>query len=349
MNRTLIAVFLVLPFIACSNPETRFETEVEVPVSVEEVGLKTIEEYVETTGTINATKDVVLSSESAGYYRLEKNPATSRPYALGDFVKKGQIIIYLDNPEQENSIKIDSVKLNLELSKNEFDKQKSLYDKGGVTLREFRESEASFIDAKYSYDNALIQLEKLKIVVPFDGVIVDIPYYTQGVKIASGTEMVRIMNYETLNMEVNLPSILMGKITAGQPVRVMNYTIPDKILEGRLNQVSPALDTETRTFKATVDIDNPNWVLRPGMFVKASIITAKSDSTIVIPKDIIMIRRNTKSVFVVERGIAQQRMLKTGLENPDEIEVTDGLKVNERLVVKGFETLRNGSKLKINQ
>ncbi|MBN1291801.1 MAG: efflux RND transporter periplasmic adaptor subunit [Candidatus Latescibacteria bacterium] len=349
MNRTLIAVCLVLPFIACSNPDTRFETDVEVPVSVEEVGLKTIEEFVETTGTINATKDVTLSSESAGYYRLEKNPATNRPFALGDFVKKGQVIIYIDNPEQENSIKIDSVKLSLEISKNEYEKQQSLYDKGGVTLRELRDAERSYIDAKYSYDNALIQLEKLKIVSPFDGVIVNIPYYTPGVKVASGSEMVRIMNYQSLNMDVNLPGNLLGKIAVGQPVRVMNYTIPDKILEGRLTQVSPALETETRTFKATVDIENPDWILRPGMFVKASIITAGSDSTIVIPKDIVMMRRNTKSVFVVERGIAQQRMLKTGLENPDEVQVTDGLAVNERLVVKGFETLRSGSKVKINQ
>ena len=85
------------------------------------------------------------------------------------------------------------------------------------------------------------------------------------------------------------------------------------------------------------------------MFVKTEIITARSDSSIVIPKDIILSRRNYRSVFVVERGIANQRSLKTGLENPDEVEVLEGLKVNERLVVKGFETLRNGSKVKISQ
>ena len=340
---------VVLLFMACSNPDSRVETDVEVPVSVEEVGLKAIEEYIVTTGTVNATKDVFLKSESTGYYRLGKNPATSHPFALGDFVKKDQVIIYLDNPEQENSIRIESQKLNLDISQSEFENQQSLYEKGGVTLRELKNSERTFIDAKYSYDNALIQLEKMKIVAQFDGVIVDLPYYTPGTKVASGSDMVRIMNYSDLNMEVNLPGNLLGVIKTGQPVRVMNYTIPDKILTGILMQVSPAIDVETRTFKATVDIKNTDRILRPGMFVKTEIITARSDSAIVIPKDIILSRRNSKSVYVVERGIANQRALKTGLENPDEVEVLEGLKVSERMVTKGFETLRNGSKVKISQ
>ncbi len=83
------------------------------------------------------------------------------------------------------------------------------------------------------------------------------------------------------------------------------------------------------------------------MFVKAEVIVAGKDSTIVISRDIILMRRNRKIVFVVERGTAIERPITTGLENPDEVEITDGLKVNDRVVVKGFETLGNRSKVKI--
>jgi len=159
--------------------------------------------------------------------------------------------------------------------------------------------------------------------------------------------MVHIMNYSKLNMEVNLPGKLLGEVRAGQPVRVMNYTMLDKVLSGIITQVSPTLDPDTRTFKAKVDIDNPDWLLRPGMFVKAEITTARKDSAIVISKDIILTRRNLKRVFVVSRGMAREKTITTGLENPDETEVTEGLEAGERLVVKGFETLRNGSKVKI--
>lgn len=349
MKRLIFVLSIPVILLGCSNPQTQVNTDIEVPVSVEEVNLKTIEEYVVTTGTVNASKDFILKSENAGFYRRAINPRTSQPYTLGDLIKKDEVIVYLDNPEQENSIRIESLTLNLDISKNEFEKQQSLYEKGGVTLRELKNSEISYINAKYNYDNALMQLAKLKVIAPFDGIIVDITYYTEGVKIASGSEIARVMNYSLLTMDVSLPGNLLGQVNVDQPTRVVNYTIPDKILTGKITQVSPALDSETRTFKATVNIGNPELVLRPGMFVKAEIIIARKDSTIVIPKDIMLSRRNRKSVFIVDREFARERIIYEGLQNPDEIEIIKGLQRGERLVVSGFETLRDGSRVKIVQ
>ena len=345
--RTVAVVGMFLFVLGCGNPDTQIQTEIEVQVSVEDVGLKPIEEFVVATGTVNASEDVVLKSEMTGYYHLTINPLTSRPFAIGDFVKKDQEIIHLENPEQENSIKLESVLLNLEISQSEYEKQKSLYEKGGVTLRELKNAESSYINAKYSHEAALFQLAKFKIAAQFDGIIVDMPYYTDGIKIASGVELVHIMNYKKLNTEINLPGKLLELVTAGQSVRVTNYMIPDKILLGKISQVSPALDPETRTFKATVNIDNPDLLLRPGMFVKAEIITAHKDSTIVIPKNVILARRNRKSVFVVEKSFAAERVVTSGLENPDEVEIVQGLQQGDRLVINGFETLRNGSRVAI--
>lgn len=347
MKYACIPLCLVTLSLACGNPETQIDTQIASPVTVEEVAVKLIEEYITVTGTISATHDAILKAETAGYYRLARNPETGTPFMFGDFVKKDQIIIYIDNPEQENNIRIDAQKLDLEISQSEHEKQKSLYEMGGVTLRELKNAEIAYINSKYSYDNAIIQLSKLKITAPFDGIIADLPYYTEGLRIDAGSEMVYIMNYEKLTMEVKLPGKLLGSITENQPVRVMNYTIPEKVLAGTITQVSPVLDPETRTFKATVEINNPDLVLRPGMFVKSEVIVASNDSTIVIPKNIILSRRNRKIVYVVDQGTAFERSITTGLENPDEVEVSEGLEVNERLVVEGFETLRNRSKVNI--
>ena len=343
------ALSILLLFLGCGSPETQTDTNIEVPVSVEEITLKPIEEFVTATGTVEAAGDVMIKSETAGFYRRAVNPETSKPYAFGDFVKKDSVILYLDNPEQENTIRFDSQTLNLETSKSEYEKQQSLYEKGGVTLRELKNAERTYIDAKYSYENALIQLSKMKITAPFDGIIVDIPYYTEGEKVGANSDMVQIMDYRTLTMEMSLPGKQMGQVNPNQQVRVVNYTMPDKVLPGKITQVSPALDPETRTFKATVNIDNPNLTLRPGMFVKAEIIVASKDSSIVIPKDIMLARRNRKTVFIVERGFARERTIDEGLSNPDEVEVVSGLNQGERIVVDGFETLRNGSKVKIVQ
>ena len=347
MKSSVILLLGFLIFVSCGDQGSDTGTEISVPVSVDEIKLKPIEEFITTTGTVNAMEEVVLKSETSGFYRLAINPKTNSPYKLGDFVKKNSTIIYLDNPELENTTKIESQKLNLEISKQEYEKQKSLYEKGGVTYRELKNSEKAAIDAQYNYDNALIQLSKLKITSSFYGVIVDLPYFTPGIKVDAGSRMVQIMNYRNLYMEVNLAGKSMDEVKVNQSVRVMNYTMPDDTLLGKITQVSPALDAATRSFKSSIEINNPDWLLRPGMFTKAEIIVARKDSAIVIPKDIILSKRQGKTVFVVEKGAAQERSISTGLENPEIVEVTDGLKVNDRLVVKGYETLRNRSKVKI--
>lgn len=343
------AIFIsgLLLFAACGGDDSDVGTEIAVPVTVEEIKLKPIEEFIVATGTMQAAKEVTIKSEVSGFYQLLINPETGSLFALGDFVKSGREIIRLDNPEKENEIKIKSKKLSLDTYKSDFEKQKSLYEKGGVTLGDLKEAERSYMDANYNYENALIQLSKLKITAPFDGVIVDLPYYTASTKVEAGSEMAQIMNYGRLYLEVNLPGSNMGRLKVGQPVRVLSYSMPDDTLGGNVTQVSPAIDPDTRSFKATILISNPDWLFRPGMFVKTEIVVARRDSAVVIPKDIIMSKRRGKTVFVVERGAAQERALTLGLENPDEVEVTDGLKENERLIVGGFETLRNRSKVKI--
>ncbi len=347
LKSLILLLGMVLLIIGCESQQNDTGAEVAVPVSVEEIKKKPIEEFLTATGTVNAIKEATMKSETSGFYRLATNPKTGRPYRLGDFVHKDSVIIYLDNPELESSIMIESKKLELEVSRQEWEKQKSLYEKGGATYRDLKNAEKSYMNAQYSYENAKIQLKKLKITAPFDGVIVDLPYYTPGVKVDANQTMVKLMNYRQLYMEVNLPGKYLGEVKVNQPVRVMNYTMPDDTLKGYVSQVSPALDSDTRSFKSTILVENPEWKLRPGMFAKAEIVIARKDSAIVIPKDIILVKRRGKTVFVAEKGAAIERKISTGLENPTEVEVTSGLKENERLIIKGFETLRHRSKVKI--
>ena len=128
-------VLLCILILSCGSPQNQATTDVASPVTVQEVTLKPIEETVTVTGTVSASQSVDVKSEAEGIYRLATNPKTGRPFSIGDDVKKGQVLVTLENIELENSIKIDSQKMNLDLCKSEYEKQQSLYDKGGVTLR----------------------------------------------------------------------------------------------------------------------------------------------------------------------------------------------------------------------
>ncbi|MFH0843672.1 MAG: efflux RND transporter periplasmic adaptor subunit [Bacteroidota bacterium] len=342
-----LSAALILAFSGCRNQDQNLSADVEIPVSVEELKLTTIEEYVNTTGTAFPEGEIELKSKIAATYFLERNPMKGRLWQMGDRVKKGDLVARLEDEEYINSVKMETNQLNLELMETELHKQESLYEKGGVTLKDLKTAEINYENAKTTVVNSKLQLEKTRIVSPIEGVIVDLPYHTQGTQVETGVTVVKIMDYKTMYMDVQLPEKYISDIESGQLVWLTNYTIPEDTIIGHLTQLSPAINADTRTFKGTVSIENNDFLLRPGMFVKADIVTNHKDSVIVIPKSIILSRQKGKTVFVVDRGIAAERIIETGLENMSDVEVTRGLEKNERVVISGFETLSNRSKVKI--
>lgn len=338
---------LIGAFTACNTQPTNTTTELAVPVSVSDIKPGSIEKVINTTGTLNATKKAVVSTEMTGQYRLLINPRTRRPFALGDVVENGQVIVQLEDAEYVNGIGLESKKLNLEITEQNMKKQESLYEKGGVTQLDYRNSEVNYTNAKDAFERANLQLAKLKVRAPFKGVITDLPAITNGTQVNTGTAVVSLMDYSVMTVEVNLPEKYISDVQIDQAVRIMNYTLPNDTLPGSVKELSPAISTETRTFKGVIQVANPDMKLRPGMFAKADIVLARKDSVIVIPKDIIISNQRGKSVFVVDNGTAIEKRITMGYENQNETEVTSGLKMNDRLVIKGFETLKNRSKVKI--
>jgi membrane fusion protein, multidrug efflux system len=348
MKKSIYAVaFAIIAITGCRNQDQNLTADVEIPVSVEDIKLKSIEEFINTTGTAFPKGDIELRSKIPASYFLEKNPQTGRLWQLGDRIKAGALIARLEDKEYVNSITLETKQLNLELTESEMKKTESLYEKGGVTLKELKTAGINYTNAKTAVESAQLQLDKTRIIAPIDGVIVDLPYYTQGTNIESGLTIVKIMDYQNMYMEVQLPEKYIADIKPGQVVNLTNYTIPEDTIVGSITQLSPAINADTRTFKGNISISNPNYLLRPGMFVKADIIVNHKDSVVVIPKSIILSRQRGKTVFIVDRGVAAERIIETGLENLTDIEVTRGLVKNDRVVTGGYETLSNRSKVKI--
>jgi RND family efflux transporter MFP subunit len=342
----IIAVTLIA-LTGCRNQEQNLNADVEVPVSVENIKLKSIEEFINTTGTAVPKGEILLKSKITASYYLEKNPETGRFWQLGDKIKAGALIARLEDKEYVNSIKLETNQLNMELTESELKKQESLYEKGGVTLKDLKTAGINYENAKSTVENSKLQLDKTRVVAPIDGVIVDLPYYTQTTQIETGSTIAKIMDYQVMYMDVQLPEKYISIIKPGQPAKLTNYTIPEDTIVGSITQLSPAINADTRTFKGNISVNNPKYLLRPGMFVKVDIVTNHKDSVIVIPKAIILSRQRGKTVFTYDRGIVAEKIIETGLENVTEVEVTKGLAKNERIVISGFETLSNKSKVKI--
>jgi membrane fusion protein, multidrug efflux system len=349
MKKSLILILAtVFAAVSCKTTTQNLNADVEIAVSVETISLKSIEEYVNTSGTAYPIGEIDVKSEITANYYLEKNPRTGKTWQLNDVVKAGDLIARLEDQEYINSVKLETTQLNLELTESELKKQESLYEKGGITLKDLKTASINNENAKTSLSSAKLSMAKTKVTAPIDGVIVELTYYTQGTRVSSGSKIVKIMNYEKMYMSVQLPEKYISTIKPGQIVKLTNYTIPKDTIIGNISQLSPAINSDTRTFLGNILINNPKYLLRPGMFVKADIVVVHKDSVIVIPKSMILSRQRGKTIFIIDRdGTASERIIQTGLENLNDVEVTGGLVKNDRIVTTGFETLSNRSKVKI--
>ena len=346
INVLTLTVLTVL-MAGCRQENSMNRTEIPTPVTVSDITYGSVSRIFSTNSTALSNAEAELSTEMAGKYMLQKNPATGKPYKLGDKVRKGALIVRIEDKSYENGISIETKRLNLELAEQEQVKTKSLYDKGGATLTEVKNSEVKIMNSRLDYENAQMNLEKMNIRAPFDGVIVNLPHFSAEAKLNSGTSVVTIMDYSSMLLEINLPESAINEVKVGQKAYITHYTLPKDTIIGEITELSPAISSETRTFKGKLVIDNRNLLIRPGMFVKADIVTESHSSTIVIPKNIVRNERNRRIVFVVDQGIARAKNIRLGLEDKNTVEVLGGLDKNDQLVIRGFETLRDGSRVKI--
>lgn len=348
MKKILFVIIAAVLFLSsCKSDEATKGADVSVPVRIVDVVKKPIFNTLEINGTVSPTGSIELSTEAEGRYKIMTNTRTGKPYKMGDKVKKGEQIISLENEEYLIGIRLDAKKLDLENARQENEKQKSLFDKGGVTLRELQNSELSYLNAKYDYENAEIQMRKLAVVASFDGVIVDLPYFTPGVKVKSATPVVKLMDYSALILQAEFPEKFISTISLGQEAFVTNYNLKEDTMMAVITELSPAINEATRTFKGVLQVKNPDLIMRPGMFVKAEIVIEKRDSAIVIDRDVIQNKRRGKVVFVVEGTTAVEKKINTGIETDDEVEILSGLIPGEKLVIEGYEMLSNRTKVKV--
>ena len=111
-------------------------------------------------------------------------------------------------------------------------------------MSEMRNTEVKVTNARYDYENAQLNLEKMKVKAPFDGVIVDLPHYTTDIRVEQGKPVVSLMAYDKMYMDINLPESSIRYVKEAQPVYITHYTIPGDTLRGKISELSPAISPD---------------------------------------------------------------------------------------------------------
>jgi RND family efflux transporter MFP subunit len=332
---------------SCDDSDDRAAADLTMPVVVEKVKLANIAEYITTTGTLRARKEEAVVAEVEGILTIARTNGTL--IQPGVYVEVGHLLAEIDNPSYLLEVRVESQRMAMENAVRELDKQKALFDEGGVTEKELELARKAALDARLNFEGAELQADKVRLKAPISGYLANLRSTFDGVRVRAGFEFCRVMDYSTVVVEARLPNSDLGRVRIGQKVMVENYAIPDQRFEARLTALDPTIDPQTRTFAVIMEVPNDNLILRPGMFVKTDIVVLERQDAVVIPKEALQVRDGRPIAFVVKGLSAEQREVEQGIESKEEIEILQGLSEGDRLVVKGQETLRDKSKVSITE
>jgi RND family efflux transporter MFP subunit len=332
----------------CRQGEVISPPDIKAAVPVGDVVRGSIEAVVKTTGTLKAKEQAVVLTEREGRFVMGVNSADVR-LDEGDEIEAGQIIAELNNPELVAKLAIDARKQDVEHAEKALERALKLLEEGMISESEVEPTRSAATSARYAYDAAAAELEKLKIRSPVSGRIVKLAEIVDGDRVQPGVEIATIMNYRTIIAEVNIANPDFPRVKVGQHVRVSNFALKGEQFTGEVTTVRPTADQQTRAFKAEITIDNQAEKLRPGMYVQADVVVARHEGAVVVPPGLVLTRNNKQVVFVVENEEAVAREVHIGIETRDAVEVINGIEPGDALIVEGFETLRDGTPVTVSK
>lgn len=373
------------------------------------VGKGEIKQYVEDTATVKSSSKQTIYIKGSGKVNGIK-------VDIGDRVKKGDILLTIDEEGlelklKEANAKIDAAKAQLQGSENlnnankieiaqtavdeakvkyeaaarNLNSAKALYNSGSIskqelnnaedeykttelalksasfTLEEVKEGTPDYVKSQYSSqlqqaviakDAVTREIQKQKVISTVDGVVLE-KLVEENSQSTAGTAAFVIGDVKTLQLEANILSDDVYKVKIGNEVVISGKPIGDSVIKGKVVEIAPEARTITSSLgvnqkrvAVTIEIVGDIGVIKPGYDLDIKIITESKKETLVIPDSAVFDYKGTASVFVADNGKAALRKIKKGLESEKTVEVVEGLKLGDRILVKPDNNITEGMKIK---
>lgn len=191
-----------------------------------------------------------------------------------------------------------------------------------------------------------MELEKTRITAPFSGVVTQIKV-APGENIEIGREICTLVNLGQLKIEAKVLETLIGKVRLGREADVRFSAYPGKVFRGRVAAISPLVSPTEKTCSVFIHLDNPSGEIKPGMHAEVEIVSEVFPGRLLVPQAAVLVRGGRPLVFVIENGLAKWRYIQTGEENEQFVEVLDGVKEGEQVIVEGHLTLAHDSPVRV--
>jgi membrane fusion protein (multidrug efflux system) len=308
------------------------------PVSVNIMVVKdtAVNNQIDITGTIDANERVSLISQTAGNI-------TGIYFTEGTRVKKGQLLVKVYNQDLQASLQ--QYEAQMILARDINNRNKILLQKEAVSKEEYETSLSSLNSLKAQADVIRAQISRTEIRAPFSGVI-GLRNVSPGGYLSPATPIATLVNIDPAKLTFSVPERYLPIINKGSKV---SFTIESsrKSFNATVYAIEPELDANSRTITVRAKAPNPKNLLTAGSFAKINLTLDQIPKTIMVPTECVIPDLKSSKIYIYKNGIAVAQNVKTDLRTDTKIQVIDGLKAGDSIVVSGLIQIRPKSPLKI--
>lgn len=311
--------------------------DVAVPVEIAQVRKGDINAVYSNTTSLEAEQEAVVVAKSAEII-------TEILVEEGDKVNKGQVLARLNT--EKLALELKRSEANLARLKAELERNRKIFEKKMVSSDTYERLKFDYQAQKAAYDLAKLQLNYGDIKAPIEGVVSQ-RMVKVGNMVQLNEPLFRITDFEPLLAVIHVPENELLKLKKDQPAIIRVDANKQKLYQGHVLRISPVVDANSGTFKVTVEVKDPEKTLRPGMFGRVGVVYASHNDTLLVHKNALLAEEDTPSVYQIDDGIAVKKQISVGFENGEYIEVLEGLKLGDKVVTAGQNSLKNLSKVDV--
>lgn len=337
--RTIIYVAAAVMAVSCGNNNSKTAeqpqaAEVRLPnVTIMAASYKDVPQSDVYTANVEAYAKNNIAPQSPS--RIQKIYVE-----VGDFVRAGQIVAKMDE------VSLNQSKLSMANDSLEYSRIKKLYEQGGVSKSDFDAMELKYNVTRSQYQNLL---ENTILRSPVSGVITA-RNYDQG-DMYGGSPIYVVEQITPVKLYVGISEMDYTRVKKNDTVTLTADALPGKTFTGRIARIYPTIDAATHTFTAEVNVANRDRLLRPGMYARVT-VNFGSNHSIVVPDDCVVKQQGSgvRSVFVLQNDNTVKEIVVTlGRHFGTEYEILSGVAEGDKVVVKGQASLKNGSKVNVQE
>jgi len=292
-------------------------------------------------GSIAAVQGVTITPDIPGTVR-------EIAFESGAQVAQGDLLVRLDTSSEEAQLR--AIEAQVELASLNLNRVRALRNDNMIAQSELDTAQAAVKEAEANADTVRAVIAKKTLRAPFAGQL-GIRQINLGQYSEAGKPIVSLQALEPVYADFSLPQQELARLKAGMQVRVTTDAYPGRQFEGRLTAINPDLDPSTRSVGLQATFENPDHLLRPGMFARVEVLLPEQQAVLVIPATSVLSAPYGDSVYVIEPKpetngtpslVVRQQFVRTGRARGDFLTVESGLKPGDRIVSSGVFKLRNG-------